>query len=123
MGDENRGATVLRQHLLVLDAWRDEHGQAFALPVVLTADGRAYFPIGMLCTRILRIDPRPQLDRLREHAVLSQMVCQHRIETPVAPNWCGALNDAVSDSGGEAFSSVRSAKKCGHTCWNISGPW
>jgi hypothetical protein len=90
MSDENRGPSILRQHLLVLDAWRDEHGHAFTLPVVLTTDGRAYFPIGMLCTRVLQIDPRPQLDRLREHAVLSQMVCQQRIETAGGPQmvWC-----------------------------------
>src|SRR5262249_33667567 len=38
----------------------------------------------------LQIDPRPQLDRLREHAVLSQLVLQLRLDTAGGPQlvWC-----------------------------------
>jgi hypothetical protein len=57
---------------------------------VLTSDGRAYFPIGTLCTAVLNVDPRRQLERLREHSVPSQLVRQLRIETAGGPQltWC-----------------------------------
>lgn len=86
----DRNVTSLHQHTITLDSWRDERGEPLQLTVVLTPDGRAYFPIGILCTKVLMVDPRPQLDRLREHAILNQMVCQLRIETAGGPQmvWC-----------------------------------
>jgi hypothetical protein len=79
-----------RQYTITLDKWHDELGQPLKITVVLTPDGRAYFPIGTLCTKVLLLDPRRQLDRLREHSILSQMVRQIRIETGGGPQlvWC-----------------------------------
>jgi len=81
---------VAHQYVITLDQWLDESGRPLQIAVVLTSDGRAYFPIGILCTTVLNIDPRRQLERLREHSVLSQLVRQLRIETAGGPQltWC-----------------------------------
>src|SRR5262249_29030898 len=82
--------TAYQQHNVTLADWQDESGEPLQMTVVLTSDRRAYFPIGTLCTKVLQIDPRPQLDRLREHAVLSQLVLQLRLDTAGGPQlvWC-----------------------------------
>jgi hypothetical protein len=81
---------VAHQYMIALDQWLDESGRPLQIAVVLTSDGRAYFPIGTLCTTVLNVDPRRQLERLREHTVLSQLVRQLRVETAGGPQvtWC-----------------------------------
>ena len=82
-------AQSLRQYSIALTNWHDDQGRPLQLTVVLTDNGLAYFPLTLLC-RALGVDPRSQLDRLREHAVLSQLICQLKIETSGGPQsaWC-----------------------------------
>src|SRR5260221_2732537 len=62
------------QHEVMVPGWRG------ALVMIVAADGRVYIPLRMLC-EVLGIDARQQLDRLREHAVLAQMLSQQYIQT------------------------------------------
>jgi P22_AR N-terminal domain len=107
--DHSDVPTILQQHTVSVPHWTDEHGEPIEVTIVLTADGRAYLPIGLLCTTVLHLDPRPQLDRLREHAVLSQLVCQLRIETAGGPQqvWCIERRGIGFWWGGIQLSKVR----------------
>jgi hypothetical protein len=87
--NEDPSSQALRQHAITLNNWHDDRGEPLLITVMLTDDGQAYFPVTLLC-RALALDPRSQLDRLREHAVLSQLIRQMRVETPGGPQstWC-----------------------------------
>ena len=55
------------------------------------------------------MEPRSQLDRLREHAVLSQLICQLKIETSGGPQttWCIERRGIGFWWGGIQLSKVR----------------
>ena len=86
---EDPSPHTLRQHALALTNWHDDRGEPLQLMVVLTDEGQAFFQVNVLC-RALGVEPGPQLDRLREHAVLSQLIRQMGIETAGGPQstWC-----------------------------------
>jgi hypothetical protein len=101
-------AQSLRQYSIALTNWHDDQGRPLQLTVVLTDNGLAYFPVTLLC-RALGVEPRSQLDRLREHAVLSQLICQLKIETSGGPQsaWCIERRGIGFWWGGIQLSKVR----------------
>ena len=107
MKDDSSPPT-LRQHAITLSSWHDDRGEPLQLTVVLTDEGQAYFPVNLLC-RALVIEPRPQLDRLREHAVLSQLIRQLRVDTLGGPQsaWCIERRGIGFWWGGIQLSKVR----------------
>lgn len=81
---------VVRQLDVPFHDWTDKQGRPIMVTIVITSDGRAWFPVAVLC-RMLHVEARYQLDRLREHAVLSQMVAQLRVDTGPGGSqiaWC-----------------------------------
>jgi len=75
---------VAQQYAVTLLQWHD-----CAVAVLRDDKGRLWFPIGTLCAA-LGVTTRFQIDRLREHAVLSRMVAQHGIRTRGGrqSTWC-----------------------------------
>lgn len=64
-------------------------GWGCEVTVIRTADGASYFPIRTLCA-VLGVLARFQIDRLREHAVLSRMTVQLPVATAGGRQmvWC-----------------------------------
>jgi hypothetical protein len=56
---------------------------------VAYADGKVWFPIRLLCA-VLGVDAQSQIARMRDHAVLSQLMRQLPITTKTGtrPTWC-----------------------------------